>query len=229
MDRGIANTLEKLVMALEAIAGDIAQLKLDITKLDARIAAIDIQVAGIHRRLDASPPKESDEGPGRDLDLEREVFGAFKAPRKPSTKKEQGAKPAGAKDTRPQEEACETVGQARPQLVAPLRDETDTWKAKELGSSTQAVSDIAKTERAEAQSIAEILMRDIQELPAEKFALGRVGARWPIQQPGSPLRPLTLSTWAFHGALLMACRSQWRTAEGAPLAVQRSQDTRNRL
>jgi hypothetical protein len=90
MDRGIANTLEKLAKALAAIAGDIAQLKLDIAKLDARVAAIDIQVAGIHRRLDASPPQESDEGRGRDLDLEREVFGAFKAPRKLSTEKSKG-------------------------------------------------------------------------------------------------------------------------------------------
>jgi hypothetical protein len=87
MDRGIASALEKLSKALAAVAHDIAQLKLDIAKLDARVAVIDTQVAAVHRRLDTPPARGGDNGRGRDLDLEREVFGAFKAPRKPTREK----------------------------------------------------------------------------------------------------------------------------------------------
>jgi septal ring factor EnvC (AmiA/AmiB activator) len=83
MDRGIANALEKLAKAVAAVAHDVAQLKLDIAKLDARVAAIDTQIAAVHRRLDTPLPREGDNRGGRDLDLEREVFAAFKAPRKP--------------------------------------------------------------------------------------------------------------------------------------------------
>jgi hypothetical protein len=65
--------------------------------LDARVAAIDIHVAVIHGRLDASPLRESDEGSDRDLDLEREVFGASKALRKLATEKNKGQSPPGRK------------------------------------------------------------------------------------------------------------------------------------
>jgi hypothetical protein len=87
MGRGVAGALEKLSKALAAVAHDIAQLKLDIAKLDARVAAVDTQVAAMHRRLDTPLPREGDNARGRDLDLEREVFAAFKAPRKPTREK----------------------------------------------------------------------------------------------------------------------------------------------
>ena len=93
MDRGTASAFEKLAKALAAIAHDTAQLKLDIAKLDARVVAIDAHVAAMNRRLDTPPLPESDAGRGRDLDLEREVFGAFKAPRMPSSEKRKGQQP----------------------------------------------------------------------------------------------------------------------------------------
>ena len=41
MDRATATALEKLSKGLVAIAENIAQLQLDVAKLDARVAAID--------------------------------------------------------------------------------------------------------------------------------------------------------------------------------------------
>ena len=89
MDRDIAKALEKLAKAVGVIGQDVVQLKLDLAKLDARMGAIDGQVTGISRRLDHSPGKEADEG--RDLDLEREVFGAFRPGR--GSPKGQSSKP----------------------------------------------------------------------------------------------------------------------------------------
>jgi hypothetical protein len=91
MDRDIAKALEKLAKAVGVIGQDVVQLKLDLAKLDARMGAIDGQVTGISRRLDHSPRKEADEG--RDLDLEREVFGAFRPGRgSPKGQKQQARK-----------------------------------------------------------------------------------------------------------------------------------------
>jgi hypothetical protein len=75
MDRSTATALEKLRKDLAAIAESIVQLRLDIAKLDARVAATDSEVVAIAKRLDRQPAQRADEKSQRDLDLERAVFG----------------------------------------------------------------------------------------------------------------------------------------------------------
>lgn len=75
MDRSTATALEKLRKDLAAIAESIGQLRLDIAKLDARVAATDRQVVVIAKHLDRQPAPDADENNQRDLDLERAVFG----------------------------------------------------------------------------------------------------------------------------------------------------------
>ena len=75
MDRSTATALEKLRKDLAAIAESIVQLRLDIAKLDARVAATDSQVVAIAKHLDRKSAQRADENNQRDLDLERAVFG----------------------------------------------------------------------------------------------------------------------------------------------------------
>jgi hypothetical protein len=93
MDRKITATLEKLSKSLAAIAEGMTQLQLDIAKMDARLVAVDAQVASINRHLGRENGTGEDES-RRDLELEREVFGNMTArPSSRSPKAKQTKKP----------------------------------------------------------------------------------------------------------------------------------------
>jgi hypothetical protein len=82
MDRKTQALLEKLGKAVEGIADSIAQLQLDLAKVSARLAAMDDRLAGLGRRPDRDDGERAPQAPERDLDLERQVFAKFAAPRR---------------------------------------------------------------------------------------------------------------------------------------------------
>jgi hypothetical protein len=75
MEKKVSAALEKLNSSLLAIAESMTQLQLDIEKLSARIGAIDTELALLSRHLRRDGTGKHDHENGRDLALEREVFG----------------------------------------------------------------------------------------------------------------------------------------------------------
>jgi hypothetical protein len=75
MEKKVSAAVEKLNKSLLAIAESMTQLQLDIEKVSARIGAIDTELALISRHLRRDGNGNRSEDTGRDLALEREVFG----------------------------------------------------------------------------------------------------------------------------------------------------------
>ena len=79
MDKKVSAALEKLNKTLSAIAESMTQLQLDIAKMSARISAIDSEIASLTRHLSHEGNGSRVHESGRDLELERAVFGQMRA------------------------------------------------------------------------------------------------------------------------------------------------------
>src|SRR5258705_486379 len=69
--------LEKFGKLVSTLVEGMTQLQLDVSKMAARIGAIDDQVGSIGRRLDRDGSARDEQNNARDLALEQEVFKKF--------------------------------------------------------------------------------------------------------------------------------------------------------
>ena len=74
-DRKTETALQQLGETLAVVADGVTQLQLDVAKIEARVAAIDSEVASIRRRLDHDGVRDTTDNGQRDLELEQAVFG----------------------------------------------------------------------------------------------------------------------------------------------------------
>jgi hypothetical protein len=90
--------LKKLVRTVAAVAEDVAQLRIDVVKLQGAVAGLECKVTSLDRRLgsDAGPSGE-EKLFERDLDLERRVFGEVHSARKVMQKQTKRRRKRGRK------------------------------------------------------------------------------------------------------------------------------------